>query len=143
MHKVGVGYIVPLNTPVRFLALEWREHWEFDYPSVLLGPVFRYSPNGTDLESLIEDAAIDLAIAADEGAGLPSDISDAESKEFRWRHWTIDKLRLAAEAILRGEKPKVGVGYAAVREEWLVFEDAGRGEVEFRPDREPKEACNG
>lgn len=118
---------VEFGVPVRFLAVEWREPWEFDHPSVLLLPVFVYSPNGADIESLIEDAACDIADALESGKEFSTGISGGDAREFDWRGWDAAKLLAVAEATLRGDPVKLGVpgGFVDVSEKWAVFSRDG------------------
>lgn len=130
---------IELEKPICFLALEWREHWEFDHPSVLLEPIFQYSPIGTSIESLIEDAAIDIACWTEANEDIEKNIHPSDQKEFDWRGWNVDELRQKAEALLRGEKVKLGTGYVAVREQWVCFWKTNEGEIEvtfMQPVRE-------
>ena len=53
---------IPFDTPILFRVIRWDEHWEFDCPTVLVSPIERYSPNGKYCETMIEDAAIDIAL---------------------------------------------------------------------------------
>lgn len=128
-----------VGKPIRFLAIEWREDWEFDNPACLVEPVFRYSPNGTPLENMIEDAAIDIAINTENDEGTTIDLSPGDLKEFEWRGWTADAIRAAAEAKLRGEDVKLGTQGVIVEEVWLVFrDDDGDGQLEFYDVPAPK-----
>lgn len=123
-------FMPEIGTPHRFLAVEWREEWEFDHPSVLLVPVFRYSPNSTPLDTLVEDAAIDIALAVEKGEASRSDIHPAEKQEFDWRGWSEAEIRRVAEAAVKGEKVKFGTGYVHAEEHWVVFKRCG-DEIEF------------
>ena len=116
---------------VRFLAIEWREEWEFDHPSLLIEPVVRYSPNGTDLESLIEDAAIDVAIKGDRNEPIPADIDGATVKEFEWRGWDLATLKEQAELALNGVKVKLGTGHVKAVEVMVEFSVDDAGEITF------------
>lgn len=123
-----MGFRPTLGQPIRFLAAEWREDWEFDHPTVLLEPVFRYSPNGESPEGMIEDAAIDIAVAADHGDAVRAEMHHSDRKEFDWRGWDLAALREAAEAVLRGEPARFGVGYVGVLEQTVVFREQ-KGDV--------------
>lgn len=114
-----------LGKPVRFLAVEWREHWDFDHPTVLIEPVFRYSPDGESLDGIIEDAAIDVCIAAEKGEGVRVGIHPSTQKEFDWREWDVEQLRTVAEARLGGEEVEFGIGYVGVLEQIVVFRKGG------------------
>lgn len=118
---------IQMNAPVRFLAVEWREDWEFDHPSCLLLPVVRYSPNGDSCEQMIEDAAIDIALDLETGK---STLDEIVSREFEWRGWSLDRLRTVARQALRGRQFPMKA-YRAV-EQSIVFERNTEGEVEFR-----------
>lgn len=104
---------VPLETPIRFLAMRWHEDWEFDYPTILLEPAIRYTEHYTGPEGLIEDVAIDMSI--DEEYPKDEDVS----REFEWRGWSIKNLRRVAAACLKGKKfPKK---HYCVTEQWVKF----------------------
>jgi hypothetical protein len=122
---------IVLNKPIRFLAFEWREHWEFDHPTVLLEPVFKFSPNGTSLEHMVEDAAIDIALAMEGCGEIPDHRMGSTRKEFRWRGWSLKTIKEKAEAKLRGRKVKFGTDYTGVLENWFVFKENASGEIEF------------
>lgn len=117
--------------PIRFLALEWQEPWEFDHPSVLFEPVFCYSPNGTALESLIEDAAIDIALDTEISEPITVGMHPSDRKEFAWRGWDANRLREQAEAAVRGESVKLGTGYVRAVERWVAFQVGANGEIDF------------
>lgn len=125
-----MAFQLKLGQPIRFLAIEWREHWEFDYPSLLLEPVVRYSPNGTDLETMVEDVAIDIAVAADLGKRV-EDVHLATYEEFAWRGWDINRIRDCAEKVVRGKRVKLGTGYVGALERWFVFSLNKHNEVVF------------
>ena len=114
-----------LGVPLRFLAFEWREHWEYDHPSVLLEPVFRYSPNGTPIENIIEDAVIDICLALESGEDIQRTMHAAERKEFRWRRWSLRAMRKAAESQLSGRKVAIGTGYTRVLEQIYKLKQDG------------------
>lgn len=122
-------FTLELDKPVRFLALEWREDWEFDHPTVLLEPVVRYSPNGVSGESIMEDAMIDLALAAGSQARIQAGLSYSEKKEFDWRGWSLKNLKRVAAQSLAGKEFPVR-GYHAT-EHFVVFTKNDRGEIEI------------
>lgn len=124
-EPAGKVFTPVTGQPVRFLAVEWREPWEFDHPTAVLEPVFRYSPNGTSPESMTEDAAIDICLDAEKGRPTRAGMHPSDVKEFAWRGWDVDELRGAAEAVLRGEPAKFGDGFVGVLEEYVVFRKTG------------------
>lgn len=81
---------------VEFLAISWNEnHWDFDYPTVILSPVIRYSPNGTDPETMLEDLGIDM---------LLEDVQDENiTTEFEGRGWKLETLKRVAKNRLAGK----------------------------------------
>lgn len=81
---------------VEFIAISWNEsHWEFDYPTVVLSPVTRYSPNGEHPEMMIEDLTIECVC----GGVKNHDYSD----EFNWRGWKLSTLQKVARERLDGK----------------------------------------
>lgn len=117
MKKIKNGDIV------EFLAISWNEpQWEFDYPTVVLKPVIRYSPNGTSPDGMIEDLALDMCC---DGKIMNEDVSE----EFKWRKWQLRTLNKVAKERLNGKdtwKSKIReVVYKKIR----FFEK--NGELEF------------
>jgi hypothetical protein len=94
---------IELGKPVRFLAVQWQEDWEFDFPAVLLEPVLRYDPNGGGAEGLIEDAAIDTCLALESGEPLWDENDSTTTEEFAWRGWNLKNLRRVAREALNGK----------------------------------------
>lgn len=84
------------NDIIEFLAISWNEGWEFDYPTVLLEPIIRYSPNGDPCDSMIEDTAIDLSL----GDELKN---EDVSEEFEWRGWSLKNLKKVAKERINGK----------------------------------------
>ncbi|MHC5542819.1 hypothetical protein ACYOEI_31730 [Singulisphaera rosea] len=140
------GFVVTEGVPIRFLALQWSEGWEFDHPTVLLEPVVRYSPFGVMCERMIEEVAVDIAIDADDD---PTTVirdaldNDGVRQEFEWRGWSIANLRRVAKKALAGKRFPQKHYHA--EEQWLVFfrtpqdglmfRDATPEEVESHPHR--------
>lgn len=108
---------------IEFLAIAWDEpQWEFDYPTVVLFPVIRYSPNGEAPEKMIQDLAIDFACG--------EDVTDQDnSEEFNWRGWKISTLRKVAKERMEGKdtwKTKI----RSVVKQQIKFVEQG-GELDF------------
>jgi hypothetical protein len=78
-------------------ALEWREDWEFDHPTVILEPVFRYSPNGNSIEYMVESLCIDGCVDG------KLETHDYE-QEFTWRGWSLENLKRVYLQCLKGKK---------------------------------------
>ena len=82
--------------------------------------MLRYSPNGVDPETMIEDAAIDIVADMDWDESTtyahPGDL-----KEFAWRGWNWKTLKSVAHSYLRGDKIPLGVGYVKVVEMYATF----------------------
>jgi len=73
---------------IEFLAISWIEpQWEFDFPTVILDPIIRYSSYGKSCESFIDDVAMDFCCNTNELKN--EDISE----EFNWRKWKISNLK--------------------------------------------------
>lgn len=69
---------------ITFKGCTWNEpQWEFGCPSILYSPLCRYSPDHS-LESLVEDACIDLCVDGPQKTGW----SASELREFQWRGWS-------------------------------------------------------
>lgn len=82
MRKIKAG------DTLEFVAISWDEnHWEFDYPTVLLEPFIQYSPNGMPPETMIEDSAINTVVYEE----IPED--EDISHEFNWRGWKLQTLK--------------------------------------------------
>ncbi len=142
METPGSTEPIPLNQPIRFLAVRWGEGWEFDCLVVLLEPVFRYESNGHHTDQIIEDVACDITayhgIRRIEKGPSPADVH-----EFAWREWDMDALPAKAESLLRGEKVDLGVGdFAEAREQWIEFYEDGMGDIRFREVAKPVEAAS-
>ena len=82
---------------VEFIGISWDEpQWEFDYPSVILKPIIKYSSSGTSCDTMIENMAIDLCCEID----LEDDnIED----EFKWRGWDLSRLNRVVRERLNGK----------------------------------------
>jgi hypothetical protein len=92
--KAQVGDII------EFLAISWDEpQWEFDHPSAVLKPLFRYHDDGGDCERIIEDLAIDLCC----GETDDKDDLDFFKDESDWRGWKLSTLRRVAKNRLAGK----------------------------------------
>jgi hypothetical protein len=111
-----------LQSPIRFVSLEWREDWEFDHPTVLLEPIRRYAPTAISAGDMIEYEAINIAIAAEFGDDVPLS-HPGDQKEFDWRGWTWEKLQDVAEQYLAGNKMDFGTGFVRVVEEYVVLRE--------------------
>lgn len=116
---------VPVGVPVRFLALEWREDWDRDFPSVLLEPFVRFTPHGQTCDQLIEDAAVDIAIEEGDFSPVARDI---ETSHLMGRHGPPARLKEIAEAVIVGAlHPELGVGYVGASQQWVVFREGPDG----------------
>jgi hypothetical protein len=114
------GTAVPLNKPIRFVALAWHEGWEFDHPTVVLAPLQRYSPNGHSCEVMVEDLAVAMCLDMEQGKPL---VSHDEQREFARCGWSWSYLRRVARQSLAGrEFPRKC--YTA-KEFWVVFRRVG------------------
>ncbi len=81
MDKIKDGAVV------EFTAISWYEpQWDFDHPTVILSPVFKYSSSGESCEGMIENMACDIC--------CDIELKDENhTKEFDWRGWKIDRLK--------------------------------------------------
>ncbi len=108
--------------PVRFLALEWSEDWEFGHPAVVLEPVVRYSPDGGAV-AMLEDLASDMCLDAEHGkAAEDEDVT----REFTWRGWSLHRLRRKAQLAIDGKL--TGRKHYRVTVQWVRFFLDGEGE---------------
>lgn len=127
-----IDYIVPLGVPVRLLAIEWREHWEFDFPCLLLAPVVRYYCGTTDTEDAIEDVASTLALNWELGKACRQSLTPGELHEFSWRGWCLKEIADMAEFMLAtGKSVDFGAGLVEARETVLRFGVNADGDVIF------------
>lgn len=122
--------MLKLDTPTRFLALQWdEEDWEFDRPVVLLEPVVKFA--FTDCENVIEDAIIEACLALETGDAFIDEWDQASLREeFAGRGYDLAQLRIIAAALLADPGAKVGQekSYLALEKTFtFVSED---GEVE-------------
>ena len=107
---------------IEFLAISWDEpQWEFDYPTVVLFPAIRYSPNGEHPELMIENLAIDCVC----GAVKNHDYSE----EFTWRRWKISTLKKVARERLAGKDTWKSKIRSVVKQKIKFIEV--KGELEF------------
>jgi hypothetical protein len=125
-----LSYAVEYNKPIRFLAIEWRENWDRDYPSLILEPVIRYSPFGRDLQGFVEDLVDDISMDLSCGDEV-SKSYDGDLAEFEMRGWDIQKIKDYAELLLRGTVKgiPVGAGFVRAREEFVTFVKDTEGET--------------
>lgn len=73
---------------IELVGISWEEsHWEYDYPTVVLSPLLRYSPNGEGCGTMFEDLMIDMCIEK----RIPE--SEDVSQEFNWRGWKLNRLK--------------------------------------------------
>lgn len=75
-----------------FRGVMFDDGWEFDAPCIIYSPCKLYSPNGgntSEIESLVEDACIDLCMRE----SIQMKWSSGELKEFKWRGWSPDGFR--------------------------------------------------
>ena len=90
----------------RFLAARWKvhpasRHWH----SMLLEPIIRFSDLGVECERMIDDTAIAICVAIEDGSLIRSEAAPATMATFQSRGWSLPELCAAAEIILRGEAP--------------------------------------
>ncbi len=118
MEKIKDGDVV------EFTAISWDEpQWDFDYPTVVIAPCFRYSSNGESCEGMIENLAIE--------ASCDIELKNEDTvKEFEWRGWKIDRLKRVISERLKGKdiwKTKIRevvrqkVQFFKSDEDWLQF----------------------
>lgn len=84
------------GTVITVKALEWREDWEFDHPTVILSPVRRYSPNGDSIAQMVEELGIDACV---DGELEDENMDD----EFEWRGWSWKRLNRVFREALKGK----------------------------------------
>ena len=79
-------FVPVMHRPYIFRGVMWDDHWEYDAPCVLYGPVKRYGIGGNTghLASMIEEMC-ELITLVEE---LPVEFSDHDLKEFKWRGWS-------------------------------------------------------
>jgi hypothetical protein len=105
------------GTTITVQALEWREDWEFDHPTVILSPVRRYSPNGDSMDEMIESLGINACVD-----GRLEDEED--DGEFEWRGWSWNRLRRVFLEALKGKTfPKKGYRAKQVEMRFFLDED--------------------
>lgn len=92
-----------------FDVLQWSAGWDFDHPTLILGPVIQYFVSGLDCDQAVDDACIDAC--AD---GVLRDESESFADECEWRGWKISTLKRRFAEALRGKEFPV-VGYEAER----------------------------
>jgi hypothetical protein len=84
------------GTTITVKALEWREDWEFDHPTVILSPIRRYSPNGDSIARMVEELGID--------ASVDGELKDEDNEiEFDWRGWSWERLERVFREAMRGK----------------------------------------
>jgi len=109
---------------VDFLAISWNEYqWEFDYPTIVLEPVIRYSPNGESCCDMIEDIAINLS------CGIKTDNEDL-TYEFDWRGWNLARLKRVVRERLNGKDTWKCKIREVVKQKIRFFEFNGNMEFE-------------
>lgn len=70
---------------IQVVAISWDEpEWEYDYPTVIVEPIIRYSEEGLHPEQMIEDLAIDLCIG---------DVESEDGEAYEWRGYKISTLK--------------------------------------------------
>lgn len=110
------------GTIITVKALEWREDWEFDHPTVILSPVRRYSPNGESISQMVEELGIDACVTG-------TLIDEDNDIEFEWRGWSWKRLERVFREAMNGKKfPKRG--YVAA-EYQLRFHPDEYGDLAF------------
>ncbi len=78
---------------IEFAGLRWDDQWEFDYPSVILDPVFKYSSCGEPPEAIIEDLCLNLCIESEQDRNYNPVMSEGEKMEFDWRRWKVGTMK--------------------------------------------------
>ena len=110
------------GTVIQVCALEWREDWEFDFPTVILRPVHRYSPNGDGINRMIEELGIKAC-----AEGELKDENDDD--EFQWRGWSWARLHRVFNESLRGKEfPKKGYRARRVKMRFILDDE---GDLSF------------
>lgn len=118
---------IPLNTPIRFVAMKWHEGWEFGCPTMLLYPVIRYAESGISPEAMIKEVGLDICVDID----LKRLIQHEDlSRELKFRGWTIEYLKRCARESLRGTFfPRKR--YWATQRQIVFFRSERNGETHY------------
>lgn len=91
---------------VRFLAARWRCGATIErHSSMLLEPIIRFSDLGVPGNLLIDDTAIMMCIAIEDGAAIRVAACRSTVKTLQERGWSLPALLDAVAAVLRGEEP--------------------------------------
>lgn len=96
MDKIQWDKLALVGKTTTFYGCNWVEQqWEFDAPSVLYNPVYRYAiGGGGEVERMVEDFCFDVE---QQGAIRPK-LSKFENKEFAWRGWRMRDMKRRKQA---------------------------------------------
>lgn len=110
---------------IEVLAISWIEpQWEFDFPSVILQPIIKYSCDGEECDTLIENLGINIMCGEDIES---EDVKD----EFDWRGWKLSTLKRVAKERLEG-KPTWKTKIRQVLKQKLEFYLDKDGELDYK-----------
>ena len=121
--------------PTLFRGVSWDDGWEFDCPSIVIGPYQRYGIGGNihHFVSMVEDICIDLSIDKD---AVSKTFCKSDLKEFAWRGWSAanfhrrrEAWHLEATVLWREEDDEARFTITEARERWGL---AGEWEVFYR-----------
>ena len=97
--------------------------WEYDFPCVILKPVLRYSPNGDNPDSFIEEICIDLCCGED----LESNNID---DDLKWVGSNLKTIQKVAKERLDG-KPTWKTKIREVVKQKVKFFEEEDGDLSF------------
>lgn len=112
--KIGIG------TQIRVRGLRWDAQWEFDCPTAIIAPVYRFHEDGCSLEHAVESLLIDACI-------------NGQLKSHDPHFW--DSFRGWSPAYLRRKFYRRGVEHVDLLVTFDLDED---GELTWREREYPK-----